>query len=368
VAGLARGSGFPTTAQAFDRRLDGDGDGFAAKVSANGSALAYSTFLGGAADDDGLAIAVDSGSSAYVSGITRSPDFPTTVGAFDATFNGAFSGLSDAFVTKLNVTGSGLTYSTYLGGVDHDEGLGIAVDAGGSAYVTGDTGSASSDFPTTTGAFDTSSNGADDVFVTTLNPAGSGLVYSTYLGGSGSDDGFGIATDGSGNAYVAGETDATISGSSDFPTTTGAFDTIFNGGGADAFVAKFETGAPPPPAADLEVAKTDSPDPVPIGDTLTYTITVRNNGPVAAIALTLTDTPPKSVRILSVESSQGSCRLRSKITCFLDDLASGASATVTISIRPNRSGTITNTASATATSPADPNVGNNTDSETTLVR
>ena len=122
-------------------------------------------------------------------------------------------------MTELNPAGSGLVYSTYLGGSDYDYGGGgIAVDISGNAYVTGST--YSSDFPTTAGAFQTTLGGDDDAFVTELNPTGSGLVYSTYLGGSGNDEGYPIAVDTSGNFYVTG-----LTYSSNFPTTPGAFQT-----------------------------------------------------------------------------------------------------------------------------------------------
>jgi hypothetical protein len=132
------------------------------KVNGAGTALAYSTFLGVTSFDRGFGIAVNSTGRAYVTGDTGSTDFPTTPGAFDRTFNG---GANDAFVTKLNASGSALSYSTFLGGADSDEGQGIAV-RGGRAYVTG--GTSSADYPTTAGAFDTTFNGASDTFVTKL--------------------------------------------------------------------------------------------------------------------------------------------------------------------------------------------------------
>ena len=123
---------------------------------------------------------MDGAGSAYVTGGTKSSDFPTTPGAFDTSYNG---GNCDAFVVKLNPAGSGLAYATFLGGSGGDYGYGIAVDGTGSAYVTG--GTSSTDFPTTPGAFDTSYNGScGDAFVVKLNPAGSGLAYATFLGGS----------------------------------------------------------------------------------------------------------------------------------------------------------------------------------------
>jgi hypothetical protein len=179
--------------------------------------LEYSTFLGEGDYDNGYGIAVDDLGNAYVTGFTFSTDFPTTPGAYDQSSNGD----GDVFITKLDTTGSNLIYSTFLGGSYHDQGNGIAVDDLGNAYVTGST--FSTDFPTTPGAYNTSHNGGFDVFVTKLNNTGSSLIYSTFLGGSDFDEGNGIAMDGSGNAYVTGITDST-----DFPTTTGAYNTGHN--------------------------------------------------------------------------------------------------------------------------------------------
>ena len=168
--------------------------------------LVYSTFLGGSGSDYGYGIAVDASGNAYVTGYTYSSGFPPTPGAYDTSSNGD----RDTFVTKLNAAGSGLVYSTFLGGYAADTGIGIAVDASGNAYVTGDTWwSYYGDFPTTPGAYDRSFNGSygdSDAFVTKLNGAGNGLVYSTFLGGSSDEYGKGIAVDASGNAYVTGLT------------------------------------------------------------------------------------------------------------------------------------------------------------------
>lgn len=145
-------------------------------------------------------------------------------GAFDTSHNGDYY---DAFVANLNPVGSALAYATFLGGSDIDYGRAIAVDGAGSAYVMGWT--SSSDFPTTPG-----------VFVVKLNPAGSGLDYATFLGGSGHDDGFAIAVDGTGSATVTGQTD-----SNDFPATPGTFDTSFNGYPFDAFVVRLDMSYTP---------------------------------------------------------------------------------------------------------------------------
>src|SRR5439155_646519 len=177
--------------------------------------LAYSTYLGGSVEETGVDIAVDADGNAYVTGNVSSFNFPTTAGAFQTTCAADPRFCHDVAVTKLNPTGSALVYSTYLGGSDLESGTGIAVDATGSAYVTGQTWS--TNFPTTAGAFQTTYGGNVDGFVTKLDAAGSALVYSTYLGSSGGDTNIGIAVDTAGNAYVSGSTDSTS-----FPTTGGA--------------------------------------------------------------------------------------------------------------------------------------------------
>ena len=230
VTGSTSSLDFPT-AKAFDASYNGGfSDAFVTKLSPDGSRLVYSTFLGGSDNDSGNGIAVGASGNAYVTGQTRSSDFPTTPGAFDTSFNSLF----DAFVTKLSPDGRVLEYSTFLGGeFGSDFGQAIYVDASGSAYVTGST--LSEDFPTTPGAFSTLLNGISDAFITKLSPDGRLLVYSTFLGGSNRDFGNGIAVDTSGRAYITGGTD-----SSDFPTTPGAFETLYSGN-RDAFVTKLSS-------------------------------------------------------------------------------------------------------------------------------
>jgi len=234
VVGQTLSSNFPTTAGAFQTSFGGGySDAFLTKLSPTGSALVYSTYLGGTGEDDGSGISVDADGNAYVAGFTQSADFPATAGAFQTTFGG---GYGDAFVTKLDPTGSALVYSTYLGGTDSDAAgnPGLAVDASGNAYVTSET--TSTDFPTTAGAFQTTLSGYQNAFVTKLDPTGSALVYSTYLGGSITDSTRAIAVDADGNAYVTGVTTST-----DFPMTARAFQTSFGGGRNDAFVVKLNT-------------------------------------------------------------------------------------------------------------------------------
>ncbi len=162
--------------------------------------VSYATYLGGTAEDDGVAIAVDGSGNAYVTGQTKSTDFPIKNG-----LHGTNAGGFDVFVTELSPTGS-LVYSTYIGGTSDDSGNAIAVDGSGDAFVAGGTGS--SDFPTQ-GAFQSTFGGVLDAFVLELNPTGSALTYSTFLGGSGSDVATGIALDSAGSAYIVGGTFST---------------------------------------------------------------------------------------------------------------------------------------------------------------
>ncbi len=236
VIGDTSSNNFPTTPGAFDTSFNGGyyGDAFVVRLNANGSAMEYSTFLGGSESDNGRCIVLDSAGRAYISGGTRSNDFPTTPGAFDTSFNGGLYG--DAFVIRLNANGSQLEYSTLLGGSNSDYGDAIAVDATGRAYVTGPTWS--SDFPTTPGAFDTGYNGGYvDGFVVRLNSNGGALEYATFLGGNGNDAGDDIVVNAAGRAYVTGYTK-----SDNFPTTSGAFNGSYNGGSQDTFVAKLAMG------------------------------------------------------------------------------------------------------------------------------
>ena len=177
VTGPTESAAFPT-AGAYQGTRAGFGDAFVTKLNASGSALVYSTYLGGSRYESGSSIAVDAGGNAYVTGSTSSTDFPTA-----SPYQAAAAGAGDAFVTKLNATGSALVYSTYVGGADIDIPYRIAVDSAGNAYVTGQTRSI--DFPTEN-SYQSSLAGFYDAFVTKLNATGSALVYSTYLGGGAS--------------------------------------------------------------------------------------------------------------------------------------------------------------------------------------
>jgi YD repeat-containing protein len=253
VGGWTTSTNFPTVNGYPSSANSSGGVAFVAKLDPSGTSLLYSTYIGGTGGDWGSAIALDPFGDVYITGSTLSTDFPV-VNAFQSTL-GTSNG--NAFVARISTTQSGtasLIYSTYLGGGGNnsnslgDVGLGIAVDASGIAYVTGQTASDSSvtPFPTTTSALQTSlasTNG--NAFLTVLNPSQSGtssLVYSTYLGGNSSgfgDYGLGIAVDGSANAFLTGFTTSGTSGP--FPTTTGAYQTNLRSPEGNVFVAEVAT-------------------------------------------------------------------------------------------------------------------------------
>jgi hypothetical protein len=249
------GTTFPTTAGAFQTTGDAQGTtAFVAKINASGTALIYSTYLGGSgAGDWPFQLRADSSGNAYVAGEVYSTDFPVTSGALQTTNKGGPNQVPNCFITKLNTTGTALVYSTYLGGsglaadagtinvggdpTGGDGCFSLAIDSAGDAYVAGETWS--KDFPTTAGTLQTinkSTVASANGFVAKLNPAGSALVYSTYLGGSKSDGVGGIAVDSTGDVYVDG-----AAGSSDFPVTANAFQSTNKAsanGYSNAFAAK----------------------------------------------------------------------------------------------------------------------------------
>ena len=250
VVGSTTSKNFPTTKGAFQTacgltQAGTCANGFVSKANSKGSALMYSTYLGGSGGlgDAAYGIAVDSNENAYISGMTGSPNFPTTAGAYDTMCgsDGLCNGTFDGFVTELNTTGTGLAFSTFLGGSNYDYTAGIAVDGAGGIYVSGNT--ISTDFPTTAGAAQSTFGGMSagcspttgaicgDVTITKLNAGGATLAYSTYLGGSLDEyPGISMAVDAGGNAYVTGQTDST-----NFPLVR-PFQPAYGGGSSDAFV------------------------------------------------------------------------------------------------------------------------------------
>jgi uncharacterized protein (TIGR03437 family) len=265
VTGGTNSRDFPTTAGALQPRFGGtgghsfppfshpSGDGFVAKLSPAGSTLVYSTYLGGPGVDQGYGIAVDSAGAAYIAGATESPNFPVTEGAFQSTLHG----FPDVFIAKINSSGSGLLYSTFLGGSRENYGFALALDSDGNAYVTGIT--SSDDFPTTPGAFQSRRLGSVTGFVAKLSTTRNSLMYSTYLGSTGRTEAYGIAADSAGSAYVTGTTAA------GFPVTAGAFQSPSKPGaqGGDVFVAKLN----------------------PAGNSAVYSSVFGGNGPDAGTAI-----------------------------------------------------------------------------------
>jgi hypothetical protein len=230
ITGLTASTNFPITATAAQRQLAGEeylgfysNDLFITKLSANGETLLYSTYVGGTDDDLGLAIALDEADAVYVAGHTESDDFPLRNSPY------SFNGETDAFVLKLIPGEPDLAYSMVLGGGGYDFAQGLAVDSLGHAYVVGDAGSAT--FPVTNAFQSEFGGGSYDAFIAKVSLQGHELLFSTFLGGGGQDEGLGIALDADGNAYVTGFT-----GSNAFPVTNALY--AVKASGRDAFVAK----------------------------------------------------------------------------------------------------------------------------------
>jgi len=242
ITGYTFSSDFPIE-NPYQGSTAGEPDAFVAKLNAAGSALVFATYLGGSGDDRGLGIALDTSGNVYVAGVSRSTDFPTTVGAIQS----ANRGERDAFVTKLSSAGSNLVYSTLLGGAGADQANAIAVDSSGNAYVTGFT--QSSDFPTykpvqavlgISGGSFCGANPCADAFISQVNSSGGALKYSTYLGGSGADFGQAITLDSSDVPYVTGST-----ASDNFPAIAGAYQASLAGVAGNTFVAKIDPASRP---------------------------------------------------------------------------------------------------------------------------
>lgn len=230
VTGSTLSANFPSTSGAFATTAAGNNDVFVSELNPAGTALIYSSYLGGSGDDQAAGIVVDAQGDAIIAGSTNSTNFPTTSGALASAAPGGYN----TFVSALAPNGASLIYSTYLGGSGDDRGTGLALDGLNDVYISGYT--ASSDFPVTSGVVQPKLAGLANAFVSELNPAGSALVYSTYLGGSGADHATAIALDSSGDAYIAGFTD-----SPNFPITSAAFQTSLLGK-YDAFVAEILPG------------------------------------------------------------------------------------------------------------------------------
>jgi hypothetical protein len=265
VVGETSSANFPT-ANALQATYGGARDAFVAKLNPTGSAFIFSTYLGGSDLEVAQAVAVDSAGLPVVAGQTFSTNFPTA-----NAFQGANGGgvLQDAFLTKFNAAGSALVYSTYFGGLGGEIAFGVKVDSSGSAYIAGTTGSTNT--TPTANAVQCATAGGQDVFVAKFNPAASALIYSTYLGGSNSDNGRMVAIDAGGNAYVVGTTFST-----DFPTVNPIQSTFAGGSGlaGDAFLFKL-SGASAGAASALAFTQTA---PAVQEDVTSLTLTVQRTG------------------------------------------------------------------------------------------
>lgn len=225
VGGYTSSSGYPTTRGAYDETFNGGFDCFLTKLDAEGRRLAWSTFVGGGNDDRIYDLACDGHGSVFMTAWTQSPDFPTTPGAYDRFYDGG----GDAYVAKLASTGDSLLWSTLLGGADGDRAYGIALDAEGNPIVAGQTRSPT--FPVTPGAFDTSFGGEGDGFVTKLDASGTRILWSGFLGGGADDRCLELAMDTDENVILVGSTT-----SPDFPCTPDGYDDSYHGNG-DAFAS-----------------------------------------------------------------------------------------------------------------------------------
>jgi hypothetical protein len=308
IAGYTFSTNFPTHTPYQGGNAGGGADAFVAKLSPSGTGLVYSTYLGGNGDDRAFGVALDSSGDAFVAGETQSTNFPTTSSALQITNHGG----SDAFVTKLNPGGTNLVYSTLLGGSAVDQANGIAVDATGDAFVTGFT--QSSDFPTQqavqgllgiTGGSACGTNPCADSFISELNPAGTTVTYSTFLGGSGADFGQAIALDSTGNAYVTGSTAST-----NFPAIAGAFQGVLRSVAGNAFIAKI--GPSNLPAIALVPSKLNFGNQSLNVRSPAQTITVVNEGTAPLDITTITPTGDFQETdncIGTVSGSGGSCSI-----------------------------------------------------------
>jgi uncharacterized repeat protein (TIGR01451 family) len=450
IAGQTFSTDFPAVG-AYDAACGSDGtcdtdqsDAFVARINpgvAGSAGLLYSTYLGGRGTDQAYGVMRDSLGRIHVAGRTPSTDFPITLSAAQSA-NGvpgaartgtcfAFEIECDAFVSVLDPgTGpAGLVYSTYVGGSAYEDAYSLVVDAGGNTDVVGTT--FSSNFPTTASAFQTSFGGTNDAYLARLAPSASGpasLPYSTFLGGSDDDQGYGLARNGA-VAHVAGFTRST-----DFPTAGSPFQPA-NGGywdvfvlklnptvagsagltygtylgglatdaaygiaveasgamavvgqafsanfpvanayqdlpvsGSEVFVARIDNAAT---SADLLVTQTDAPDPVAVFGEITYTVLVANAGPDNATGVRLADVLSPGASLVSFTPSQGACgqdfsTFDNDIGCDLGSLASGANATVTVVAMPFSEGTVVNTARVSSNL-SDPNASGNVSEESTAV-
>jgi len=330
VGGFTEASVFPTTAGVYQTAAGGGFDGFVTKFNWNSGtstlSTVYSTYLGGMYDDSVIGLVIDGAGDAYLTGYTASPNFPVP-NAVQSTLGGNY----DAFATELNPTGTGILFSTYLGGSGYDQAQGIVLGSGGNIFVTGYT--ASTNFPTSNAVQSVCgcNSSTYDAFVTGLNWNGTALtfLYSTYLGGSSTDAGYGIAVDSSQNVYVTGYTKST-----DFPTTNNAYQTVYGGGSNDAFVTKLPL--PVGPGATL------STNTVPFGNQPV-------NTPSSKMSVNLTSSGTTSLVITSIASSGDFALTTTGTSCTYtgETLPVSSSCTIDIIFTPSTGGARTGTLTIT---------------------
>jgi Abnormal spindle-like microcephaly-assoc'd, ASPM-SPD-2-Hydin/Beta-propeller repeat len=312
ITGFTSSAGFPTTAGAFQSALKGTSNGFVSEINSAGSALVYSTYIGGSGADISWGLALDSSDNVYIIGQTTSTNFPTTPGALRTTCSTTCN-LNDAFVAKMNSTGTALVYSTYLGGSGEQEAYALAIDASGDAFATGRT--KATNFPTTPGAFSAVNKGVYDSFVSELDPTGGALVYSSYFGGTLTDTGLGIAVDAAGNIYFVGRTY-----SPDLPITPKAIQPLFVGE-TQSYIAKLVPGVQVWPLAlnfgTQTVGQTSAPQ----------TATLTNSGAAA-------------LSISNVSLNGTGATDYSLVNNCSTSLAAGASCTVSVTFAPTTTGTL----------------------------
>ncbi|MGC9516166.1 MAG: SBBP repeat-containing protein [Methanomicrobiales archaeon] len=355
ITGYTDASNYPTTPGAYQTIKAGttDTDSIISKIAPNGlgnSDLLYSTYIGGTNADRAHAITLDNIGNVYITGYTYSASHPITSGAYQTTH----AGYTDGFLSKLALNSQGsndLLYSTFIGGNSYDYTMGVVVDAAGIVHLAGHT--ESTNYPTTTGAYQTSNLGYYDALLSILSPKNQGtndLLYSTYIGGSGDDRGYGINVDNAGNSYINGYTYST-----NYPTTTGAYQTS-NLGYYDAFISKFGS------AADLSICKSvDDKTPI-IEDTIIYTVNVQNKGPDTSFGVIVQDILPAGIQYQSSHASHGTYDPLTGIWSIYY-LLNGETATLTINCTVNNDGSITNTAKVSATT-YDPVISDTTSSVT----
>jgi uncharacterized repeat protein (TIGR01451 family) len=362
VVGTTSSFNFPFTPNARQKDYsptDDTSDAFVAVLDVTGTLLNYSTYLGGGPEepsgpspDAALGVTIDALDNAVVTGVTGSPKFPIA----GPSIEGSLVGTQDAFVSIIDVSNTGgLLYSTYLGGANVLHAGAVAVDSplsDGSynVYVAGTT---SSTIQTTTCAVQPIyGGGPSDAFITKikLHPAfpeydGSELRYATYLGGSEKDEAYGFTVDGQLNMYIAGLTQ-----SSSFFTTANKVQPEGFGGTEDAFVTKFDVLSHAP-CADLRLTMTHAPDPITTGNNVTYSLAVTNLGPDFATNVTVTDTLPEGMTLLSATPSTGACVGTTTITCSLGTMTLAQTHTITIVAQATATGSPINRASVTASGP-----------------